>query len=76
MGFHSGDVKHRGEISFMLPGYWDVYQSCDGTECRTFRYYPNPRKQSRPIRKMYGFSIRGFFIGVMLFGKPEHEVEA
>lgn len=68
MGLHCGHTTRPGTVTFMQSGYW-----FKGTDDADYRWVPyrEPRPQTRPIRRMYGFSVCGVFVGVMTFGKAD-----
>lgn len=65
MNVHFGFVKHPGSVMFVHNGYW--YEDGDGR--RSFNYYSEPKRVVRHIRKMWGFSTKRRFFGIMTFEK-------
>lgn len=70
MGLHLGRPKHHGTLTFMLDGYW--YKGTDDNDYE-FRRYATPNPSTWRIRRMWGFSVGGAFVGIMWTRKEPSE---
>ena len=68
MNLHLGRTKSPGRITFLHDGYW--YRGAGDTDY-SFIKYDAPQPKSRTVRRMWGVSMLGVFVGVMRFGDPE-----
>jgi len=60
---HTGRTALPGRMTFLSDGYW--FKGVDDDDYSFQRYSDGPRTLVREIKRMWGVSVGGWFIGII-----------